>query len=145
LVATFDAYSQDRYTSAAWVQIAARLITEGFSDAEVRWVMESKYTRWAADAANKPREATAADFANYVTSPHLGSFEKLHRVTQREVIPPATQDGAELAGNCEGEQIAALIDLVKLVAEGKARDPFYAAGLVTRAQALIAEIKGRAQ
>lgn len=47
-----DAYSFDRYRS--WNAVAQVLLDMGFDDEQVEEFMRSKWTRWAADAANTP-------------------------------------------------------------------------------------------
>lgn len=79
---TQDAYSRPRYTDAGWTGIIRDLAAAGATEAEIRWILESKHTRWAADAANRNHSATAADFQRYAFSPHVGSYEKLIRTAQ---------------------------------------------------------------
>lgn len=52
--------------------------------------------------------------------------------------------GADLAGACEGEQIAELIDLARRVANGDTAWPNHRAEISAQAEALIAEIERRA-
>jgi hypothetical protein len=49
---TEDAYSADRYSN--WAAVAEVLLQRGHSEAEVEEILRSKWTRWAADASNKP-------------------------------------------------------------------------------------------
>src|SRR5215471_1417222 len=113
--ATQDAYSCSRYTPAAWIGIARALLEAGADADEAHWVLMSKHTRWAADSASRNHSATLADFLNYAKSGHVGSLEKLIAAARHELKPaapaPASLDGAYLAGACEGEDIADLIDL----------------------------------
>jgi len=114
--ATEDAYSCSRYTPAAWIGIARALLEAGADADEAHWVLMSKHTRWAADGASRNHGTTLADFLNYVKSGHVGSLEKLIAAARRELKPaaaPASLDGAYLAGACEGEDIADLIDLAR--------------------------------
>jgi hypothetical protein len=62
---TADAYSFDRYTS--WTACAAMLLRRGHSAMEAEAILRSKWTRWAADVADKRHgRATAADLAAYM-------------------------------------------------------------------------------
>lgn len=138
---TVDAYSRARYTDAGWSRIISRLADEGASEAEIIWVLESKHMRWGADAANRSHSATSADFHAYVTSPHVGSYAKLIQTARIELAKgnpvhgiATAKIGADLAGNCEGEDIADLIDFVNA----------HAATGNKRAAEIIARIKSRA-
>lgn len=114
--ATHDAYSRNRYTDVAWLQIARRLLTEGASPAEARWVLESKNMRWAADYANRNHSATAADFFAYIVSNKAGTFPWQTLIAEARKETKVT--GSDLAGACEGEDIADLIDLARMVNNG---------------------------
>jgi hypothetical protein len=149
---TVDAYSRGRYTDAGWLGIAKRLLEEGAAPAEAEWVLESKHTRWAADNANRAHHTTAADFAKYVvtriggTLPWQTLLTEARKDLARQNPPaPAGKSGADLAGACEGEQIADLIELARMVALGQAETIPGAARLKTRAKAIIAEIEARAK
>lgn len=116
-----DAYSWNRYTDAGWMQIAKRLADEGASPAEIDWTLRSKHMRWAADHANRSHSVTAADFADYVhytfqrkpAEPWQALLIEVRKDLAKHAPKPAT--GADLAGACEGEQIAALIDFARTV------------------------------
>lgn len=144
LVGTFNAYSQDRYSEAGWVQIARRLLTEGASEAEVRWIMESKYMRWAADAANRRHSATAAEFASYVVRTFKVTlpWQALIAKARKETAPtPVSHDGAYLACACTGDDIAAMIDLLRKVAN----DEISLGDTVLTAQQILARIEACAE
>ena len=144
---TRDAHSRDRYTDAGWVQIIKRLDTEGFTLAQVEWVLFSKHMRWAGDAANRNHGVTAADFANYVNVHLVGGFGRLLGDCLKENQPTTETrralTGADLAGACEGEQVADLIDLAQKVAKGGNMMDF--CNMSRRAQAILAEIERRAR
>lgn len=115
-----DAYSHDRYTIAGWMQIALRLAAEGANPAEIDWVLRSKHMRWAADMANRSYSVTAADFANYVVTRHdHGTFpwQTLLKEVREDLNKqtPKGKTGADLAGDCSGEDIADLINLARKV------------------------------
>jgi hypothetical protein len=48
---TADSFSFDRYRN--WKAVAAMLLARGLNEREAEAVLRSKWTRWAADAANK--------------------------------------------------------------------------------------------
>lgn len=56
---------------------------------------------------------------------------------------PIRLTGADLAGSCEGEQIADMITLLQLIARGHGRDPMYAVQVATKAALLLDEIEAR--
>jgi len=59
---TADAYSHDRYGRRQWLLVAKYLKVDcGYTVAQSIDIMESKYTRWAADQYGDP-VATAEDF-----------------------------------------------------------------------------------
>lgn len=118
-----DAYSRDRYTTAGWIGTAKRLAAEGFDPAEIDWVLRSKHMRWAGDAANRNQAVTAADFAGYVER-HLvpaagdaNGWARLRREAATEINKETRYktSGAYLAGACDGEQVADLIDTLRRV------------------------------
>jgi hypothetical protein len=140
VLATQDAYSKSRYTDAAWLRITKQLLQDGLTEAEVEWILRSKHMRWAADAANRDHSVTANDFAHYLVNYRGGLAAILAeaRKEQAQSAPaPAGKTGADLAGFCEGEQIAALIDLVRSASQGNQ--------IKNRATRLIAEIELRAK
>lgn len=61
---TADAYSFGRYTN--WRALVLLLLQRGYSAEEVEVMVRSKWTRWAADVANKNEDATAQDFARFI-------------------------------------------------------------------------------
>lgn len=133
---THEAFSRSRYTDAGWAGIIKRLAREGASEAEIVWILRSKHMRWAADEANREHSATAADFARYVVTRIKGTLPWQELIEEaREELTPKT--GANLAGACEGEDIAELIDLARMVGNGvtgpKVRQ--IASSLVARIQA----------
>lgn len=143
---TSDAHSRDRYTDAAWFQIAKRLATEGADADAIEWILRSKYMRWAADASNRSHSTTAADFASYVVTSQKSTFpwQALIAIASKDLgvatEPIVELTGADLAGACEGEDIAELIDLAISLRKG---------GNVTRLQqaaaAIVIRITGRAK
>lgn len=129
-----DAYSRDRYTDAAWLRIAARLAEFGFTAREITWTLTSKHMRWAADCANRNHSATAADFLAYVEH----SMSGLHGLAGLQAAArKETATGADLAGACEGEEIADLITLAQMAAKGTL-------GIQARAREILARIQARA-
>ncbi len=87
--ATIDAYSRNRFSDAGWLGIIRALLAAGATEAEARWVLESKHTRWAADAASRNQGATAANFLAYANSPHVGNVEKLVLAARFELAKDA--------------------------------------------------------
>lgn len=148
--ATQDAYSRNRYTDAAWTRIAGLLLTQGFNPEEAAWVLNSKHMRWAADAANRSHSATANDFVAYasglVTNDHgrKTGFASLLIEARKDLTPkPLATTGADLAGACEGEDVAELIDFVRKVrSTGRVAD---AAALVEEAGRILDRIEARAK
>ena len=117
VAAAEGAYSQDRYTAFAWTRIARFLLHEGATQAEAEWVLRSKHMRWASDNANRSSHTTYVDFLKYLAAPRVGGVEAL-LADARKDLAPAKMTGADLAGFCEGEQIADLIDLARRAANG---------------------------
>src|SRR5690349_20283787 len=126
---TVEAYSRGRYTDAGWKRIAQALLDAGATAAEAEWVLNSKHMRWAADDANRSHSATAADFLAYANKRKgkegtglaglvLAARKELGLVDVKTGFP---QTGADLAGACEGEQIADLINLA-LKVRARSRD-----------------------
>lgn len=71
---TQDAYSVGRYNS--WNACAKALAKEGLNSEEVEWVLRSKWTRWAADSADKPYgKATSKDLMRFFAG--MGGHSKL--------------------------------------------------------------------
>jgi hypothetical protein len=133
---THDAYSRPRFSDAGWLGVVQALLDQGATAAEAEWVLNSKHMRWAADSASRNYGATLKDFLAYANSPHVGSVLKLVLAARYELKPkPATLDGATLAGACEGEQIAQMIDLLRQAARG--------GNIQNSATILIAEIERR--
>jgi hypothetical protein len=132
---TVDAYSRGRFTNVGWERIAARLAANGFTPEGITWVLTSKHMRWAADHARRDHSATADDFAVYVNAPEsrLG-WDKLKFEAQGTPVP-APKTGADLAGNCEGEDIAELIDLARAVSLGKDQTAKAALAILARIEA----------
>lgn len=62
-----DAYSFDRYAPGEWAKAAALLLHMGLSEKAAEAVLRSKWTRWAADAAERDYgTAMGEDVADYV-------------------------------------------------------------------------------
>lgn len=62
---TGDAYSFGRY--ASWPAVCAALLRRGYDDKQVEAIVRSKWTRWAADASNKPHgKATSNDLLRWM-------------------------------------------------------------------------------
>ncbi len=142
---TVDAYSRGRYTDAGWRRIAQGLLDAGATAAEAEWVLNSKHMRWAADDANRNHSATSADFLAYANKrkgKEGTGLAGLVLAARRELGVPADapQTGADLAGACEGEQIADLINLA-LNVRASSRDE----RLVAQAARILDEITGRAK
>lgn len=67
---TQDAYSVDRYTS--WAAVAQLLLDRGYDDKQVEAILRSKWTRWAADASDKPYgKATSTHVAAWLDKTFL--------------------------------------------------------------------------
>lgn len=135
-----DAFSREKYTTAGWIGIAKRLAVEGASPAEIEWVLRSKHMRWAADFSNRRSNVTLFDFASYVERPgglkkNGGSWAILVAEARKETTQVLS--GADLAGACEGEQIAEALDLLREAAAGKS--------IQARAFRLLQEIENRAK
>lgn len=130
--ATVDAYSRDRYTDAGWAKIIKNLLLQGFNEAEARWVLESKHMCWAADRATGNRILGQNHNFNAYVMGHCGSFANLLAEARRSMIPT----GADLAGSCEGEQIAQALDLLRVAANG--------GSIQNSAKLFLAEIAKRA-
>lgn len=153
------AYYHSAYTPTGWVGVATFLADRGFDEAEIEWTLWSKHMRWAADSANRSAYVTASNFKNYATRYGLDRLREDARKglgkelgpglakVGREILNLAltNQTGADLAGACEGEQIATLIDLVQMVALGQHKTKAGAERLQAKAAALVAEIKARGE
>ena len=145
---TQDAYSRDRYSDAGWLGIIRTFLAAGASEAEIRWVLESKHMRWAADDANRRHSTTLADFRAYAEKrrgKEGTGFDGLLGAARKELgtadaKASFNQTGADLAGACEGEQIADLIDLA-LKVRARSREE----ALVAEAGRILDEITGRAK
>lgn len=62
---TSDAYSFGRYNS--WEACIKKLRKAGYDDMQVEAILRSKWTRWAADASDKPYgKASSVDLINYI-------------------------------------------------------------------------------
>lgn len=115
---TAEAYSRNRYTDTGWMRIAQALLDAGATQAEAEWVLNSKHMRWAADDANRLNCATSADFLAYANKrkgKQGTGIAGLVLAARKELAVAATLTGADLAGACEGEQIADLIDFARTV------------------------------
>lgn len=76
---TSDAYSYDRYNS--WEACIKKLRSLGCNDYEVEAILRSKWTRWAADASNKPYgKASSNDLVNYINKHE--TKESITKLTQ---------------------------------------------------------------
>ena len=65
-----DAYSATRYGLTEWREASRLLKARGFKPDEIRWVLRSKWMRWAADAANASEGfARAEDLAAFLDNP----------------------------------------------------------------------------
>lgn len=126
---TRDARSHDRYGRGAWVMTAKRLAQRGYDRQQIEAVLRSKIMRWAGDASGKTKP-TSADVLTYLDDPRNGGAAEIERITQdtfgdKRLHPVARglagllndtpKTGADLAGFCEGEDIADLIDLARKV------------------------------
>ncbi len=65
---TGDAYSATRYNS--WRNVCATLLKRGYTERQAEAILRSKWTRWAADAADANYgEATANDLVRFIEDP----------------------------------------------------------------------------
>lgn len=143
---TQDAYSRDWYTDAGWLGVARRLAEEGLNATEIEWVLRSKHMRWAADYVSRSHSVRAADFIAYTLE--NGGFEKLARDVRNNAkhdLPATPASGADLAGACEGEDIAELIDLARQVATLRFLIGGGPTPEATRASEILARIEARAK
>lgn len=67
---TVEAYAFRSYGKREWSKVAEVLIDRGFQISEVKKILESKVMRWAADLADEPFRADAADAMNFMFSIH---------------------------------------------------------------------------
>lgn len=144
-----NGWSKERYGKAEWRTAARLMASRGFSERQIAVVLDSKWMRWAADAAN--RQATGAkgrDLIEWIEK-HLGGrfYKQLadlvfevtgeHESTDEisTTVFMQTPTGADLAGACEGEDIAALIDFaIEIAKSGTPIQRTAAAAIVTRIQ-----------
>ena len=86
---TKDAYSYDRYGKEAWNKSIANLSKIGFSAEEIKWVLESKYMRWVADAFQEQNE-------NNESKPLIGNeiikYNNRYKIRIEGVEPISTSD-----------------------------------------------------
>jgi hypothetical protein len=114
---TSGAYSFDRYGVTEWRRAIRMMDARGFTEMQITAVLYSKWMRWAADAANHER-GRATDLERYLDV-HVGGriYKQIAELAPGEpteqIISRAkpTPSGADLAGFCEGEDIADLINL----------------------------------
>jgi len=64
------AYSFERYGAANWQAAARMLARRRYTARAIEAILRSKWTRWAADAANKSEGATAEDLARFLDTDH---------------------------------------------------------------------------
>lgn len=74
---TREAYSFDTYGAAEWLACAQLLMDRNFTAEEAKWVLESKLTRWAADAHG----ATAKGLAAFLDDPRNKALETIRANT----------------------------------------------------------------
>jgi hypothetical protein len=147
---TRDAYSFDTYGESGWRGAIAMLVRRGYDDRQIEAILRSKWTRWAGDMSNKPHgRNNGADLARFLDTAKgttakdvdelvIGTFGALH--------DDKTLTGADLAGHCEGEQIAALIDLARATVRAAETRPGLSTALADlgkSARAILNEIKAR--
>lgn len=146
--ATQDAYSYDRYTRPGWVGAARKMAAAGYNAQQVEAVLRSKHMRWASDAAGRSGFTTAADFAKYWEG-EFGGFntpkaaQEVESLTGQKIPTQPEPTGADLAEFAEGEEIADMIDLAKMVMEmaGKNFSPSHPAA--AKARNVMARINAR--
>lgn len=74
LTLTEDAYSRDRYGEKNWLRLTENLGQDGFKPEEAIWILNSKYTRWAADHFAK--EDTKSDENETFDGTELRQYKK---------------------------------------------------------------------
>jgi hypothetical protein len=75
---TSDAYSANRYRS--WDAVIQFLLDRGYEASTVEIIVRSKWTRWAADRANKHANATAEDFRRWLLATYPTAGEEFRAV-----------------------------------------------------------------
>lgn len=126
---TDDAYSFSTYGEREWIRAIRLLADRGYNERAIEAILRSKYTRWAADARTTNAKPRGEDVLIFIMDPR-------NKVTRADVITlaqmtfndnsidignpegPRVPTGDDLAGACEGEDIAALIDLARMVNNG---------------------------
>lgn len=120
------AFSAERYGRTEWRKAARLMADRGFAAEQIEAVLKSKWMRWAADAAGTSR-GKADHLAAYLNKNVRtlnddlvllveGTFDTATALRMPRPIPePRVATGADLAGSCEGEDIADLIDLARAI------------------------------
>lgn len=77
---TADAFSYDRY--GRWQAVVEMLLRRGLSVQQAEAVLRSKWTRWAADASDKPYgKATSHDLARFIDQ-QRNAMEQIAELTR---------------------------------------------------------------
>jgi len=108
---TADAYSHDRYGRTEWRKAIRLLGVRGHGAREIEAILRSKWTRWAADGSDRPEKPRAQDLIRFMDEPRNRCSATSIAELVATTFPEAPTTGDELAGACEGEDIAVLIDL----------------------------------
>jgi hypothetical protein len=127
--ATIDWFSRDRYNSPA--NVVGMLRRQGFADKAIIAVMQSKYTRWAADCkANPNTPATAKDLLRYLSEHNVMPGTRALRELLEE-----TGDIPSVA--TEAQLKAALTDIIQLKRTGGMTVPARLAAAIGAAAKLV--------
>jgi hypothetical protein len=94
-----EAYSANRYGVTEWRKAAEMLAERGLDDAEISWVLCSKWTRWAADASNAVYgHATAAMLMVWIDDRRNRATLAKHRLFRTDGWYPADAEMAAKGG-----------------------------------------------
>lgn len=148
---TEDAYSFPTYGQREWRRAIRLLLDRGYNDRGIEAILRSKMTRWAADARPANAKPRGDDVILYIDNPRnkvtAATITRLAQETFNDdgtdigtpTFPKAKRtEGADLAGDCEGEDVADLIDLALMAAGGA-----HSIDLAARAKAILARIEAR--
>lgn len=94
---TRGAYSFERYSVPAWLEVIETLLGYGLADAEIEWLLLSKHARWAADV----------DGAEYGSVPAVAFLRYLGETVTGRL---AFRDLAFAMGNAEREAAGLEVD-----------------------------------
>lgn len=160
--AATDAFYYGRYGLHEWKKAARFMALQGYDSQQIEAVLRSNWPGLAANAADRGDfGATAGDLTRWISESHAngkgGVAARVEALAQEfastrrfpesfrgliQVASVQTLTGADLAGYCEGEDIAELIDLARyLIGQGGNRD----AASIYRAKALLIRLELKAR